>query len=582
MCTMLRSLFLLRPEIAAQFDIQTDAGLADALAWMYVRALPEYQLQILVDNQTRTALNAPADGALEVTADRVSVEITVLMGLVWRHRSDVQALFDLHSPVGRTQYCLWFVTHGITEMGLGSLICPEWRKRLLSPLPNGLSPLAFIAWHARSDLQEAFDLRLPAGVSALRDWTFDALHSNPNWSWLLPLPQEYLPSQRWQAQPDLVFGVNLIGFAKGELGIGEDVRMAVASCEAAGIPYSVVNIAPGANTRQADTALDHHVSALSRAPYPINIFCLTGFETFRVFFEQGPRLFANRINIGWWPWELPVWPREWQSAIDMMDEIWAATHFTQSMYAKVASDKTIHMPMAVSTTRLRRTSRKRLGLPANTFLFLYIFDFNSYLPRKNPFAAVKAFRRAFPASDTSVGLVLKTMNSNPKNRVWQRFLGECAKDERITVLEKTLDRGEVLGLIDTCDAYVSLHRSEGFGRTLAEAMLFGKPVVGTDFSGNVDFLKSATGFPVRWKRRPVRPGEYPFVAKTDNAWWADPDIAHAAQQMQAARNAAQDKQFAMRVKIFAQQQFAPERIGALMKQRLLDISSKVMPSLGRG
>lgn len=572
-CPMLRSLLLLRPEIAAQFDIESDAGLADALAWMYARALPEYQFQFLVDDQTRTALNAPADGAFDVTIDNISVEMTVLMGLVWRHRSDVQILFDIHSSEGRMRYCLWFVTHGVSEMGLGSLVSPEWRKRLLMPLPNGLSPLALIAWHAREDLQEAFDPRTPAGVSGLRNWTFDTLHSDINWSWLLSAPIKCDRNQRWQTQPDSIIGVNLIGFAKGELGIGEDVRMAVAACEAAGIPYSVVNIAPGPNTRQTDTSLDKHISAPSRAPYPINIFCLTGFETFRVFFEHGPHLFANRVNIGWWPWELPVWPIAWQSVLDMMDEIWAATHFTREMYAKVAPDKTIYMPMSVSIARSQRTSRRQLGLPATKFLFLYIFDFNSYLARKNPFAAVKSFRRAFPASDTSVGLVLKTMNSNPKNPVWRRFLRECAKDDRIIVLEKTLERGEVLGLIDACDAYVSLHRSEGFGRTLAEAMLFGKPVVGTDFSGNVDFLTPETGFPVNWSRRPVKPHEYPFVTDADNAWWAEPDISHAAQQLRTARNAVQDKQFLKKIRSFAQHEFAPERIGILMKRRLEEIAS---------
>src|SRR5690606_21158491 len=129
------------------------------------------------------------------------------------------------------------------------------------------------------------------------------------------------------------------------------------------------------------------------------------------------------------------------------------------------------------------------------------------------------------------------------------------------------------GLIQSCDAYVSLHRSEGFGRTLAEAMLFGKPVVGTGFSGNVDFLNATTGFPVRWRKRPVKPGEYPFVSEPDAAWWAQPSIAHAAQQLRAAHDAARHRKFSRQVLDFATAHFSPDRSGTLMLQRLQQICS---------
>jgi glycosyltransferase involved in cell wall biosynthesis len=232
------------------------------------------------------------------------------------------------------------------------------------------------------------------------------------------------------------------------------------------------------------------------------------------------------------------------------------------------------MPLPASVARVKPLSastRRVLGLPARSFLFLYVFDFNSYLARKNPFAALEAFSHAFPAGDDSVALVLKTMNSNPRNAVWKRFVRECKADPRIVLIDKTLDRGEVLGLIQACDAYLSLHRSEGFGRTLAEAMLFGKPVVGTNFSGNVDFLTAKTGFPVKWKRQAVLADEYPFVTEADAAWWAEPDIADAARQMRAARVAVKDKSFAARVKHYAENQFAPERIGKLMLERVTAI-----------
>ena len=399
-------------------------------------------------------------------------------------------------------------------------------------------------------------------------------------NWLLATPEKVSFRDSDELQQARPWGVNLIGFARGELGIGEDVRMAVAACEAAGIPFSVVNIHPG-KVGVGDTALEQHLVKKKGevAPYAVNVFCLTGYETARAFMEQGLKLFEGRHNIGWWPWELPVWPAHCGVVFDLVDEVWAATSFTEQMYTLAQAQREPElspvpvtlMPMAATVDRVKHMSRSQLGLPDSTFLFLYVFDFNSYLHRKNPLAALKAFRQAFPAKDKSVGLVLKTMNSDPDNPVWQKFRQECGRDKRIILLDRTLARGEVLGLIESCDAYVSLHRSEGFGRTLAEAMQFGKPVVGTDFSGNTDFLTSETGFPVKWKKQIVKEGEYPFVTEADEPWWADPQVNDAAKQMKAARKAAGDPAFAEKVKAFAAEQFSHERVGELMRQRLEEI-----------
>jgi glycosyltransferase involved in cell wall biosynthesis len=577
----LRLLLLLRNDVAQTLDVASEAGWADALAWFFVRAVPEYDLYNTLDADTLAMLNAPAAPLGPDSPIAGPSGLSVLMGLTWRHRADVQAVFDIANPIGRAQFVVWFLSHGVHELKLQSLISEEWRTRLLSPgtfaSVTDLPYVGYLAWQARQDLQAAFDLSTPEGQQSLRAWTSHELSTGPHWQWLSDSATVTQPAlseakRRWRTRPVPEPGVNLIGFAQGELGIGEDVRMAVAACEAAGIAYSVINISTGVNTRQADAALAESLKQISDAPYGVNVFCLTGFDTVRVFFEQGAHLFANRYNIGWWPWELPVWPRDWLPAFDVVDEIWAATEFTRAVYVKATQKPVCLMPLPVSIDRLVPTSRQRLGLPAAQFLFLYIFDFNSYLPRKNPFAAVRAFRQAFAEDHASVGLVLKTMNSDPGNPIWRRFVRECAKDVRITLLDKTLDRGHVLGLVKACDAYISLHRAEGFGRTLAEAMMFGKPVVGTDFSGSADFLTPETGFPVRWRRKVVEEGDYPFVSAEDRAWWADPDVADAAVQMQAARRQAMTKERAKSVMAFARQQFSPSRIGQRMQDRLSVIS----------
>lgn len=488
------------------------------------------------------------------------------------HRRDLRQAFDFTSPVGVWDALAWFYIIGFRELNLASFIDAQTRAALNSPAfgDAGLQPtlLMVLLWRMRPLLQQSFDLDIARGREGLREWFMREGIEQFNLHSLLDGNREE-PSAAKPLKFDATranFGVNLIGFAFGELGIGEDLRMAARACEAAGIPFKVLNINPGQHLRQADRHVAAHVvEDAAKLPYAINLFCLTGFDTLRAYAERGPALFAGRYNIGWWPWELPVWPRRFKPAFEVVDEIWAATRFTQEMFAKATGKPVTLMPLPVSVERMKKTSRRSLGLPARRFLFLYIFDFNSYLERKNPGAVIDAFQQAF-AEDGSVGLVLKTMNSRGDNPAWEAFTQRCAADPRIVLLERTLDREVVLGLVNACDAYVSLHRSEGFGRTLAEAMLLGKPVVGTGFSGNADFLTKETGYPVKWKRRPVVKGDYPFIEAEDEAWWADPDIAHAALQMRAARAAARSE-WAMQLPNQVNSLFAPK----IISQHMLEI-----------
>lgn len=553
MTPALKFLLETRQDLAQIFDVSTNNGLWGAIAWMFVHGVRDHLLYPCLDDVTFAALDAtwPVSDVDPSTRDEFS--LTWLMYFVWLTSTELQARYDLQDTHDRSIYREWFLLEGVTSLDLLQLVAPRWRDWLREPIATPatsvkIQRVGVLLWGRHKQLQQAFDLNTEKGQFGLGLWTVEALNTEPTLAWIGPTDE--LPKRPEINERKRPFGLNLIGFAFGELGIGEDVRMAVAACQEANIPFAVVNISPGDHLRQADRALAGHVKNSTEmgddAPYAINVFCLTGFDTARVALERGNALFGGRFNIGWWPWELPVWPRDWLCVFDLVDEVWAATTFTHQMYKEAAAlashtpNVITLMPMAVSVDRIKPIKREDLELPNDSFLFLYVFDFNSYLDRKNPFATVKAFRKAFNSMDKSVGLVVKTMNSNPEDPQWKRFLRECAKDSRITIIDKTLDRGEVLGLIYSCDAYISLHRAEGFGRTLAEAMLFGKPVIGTDFSGNVDFLSNETGFPVWWRRRPVLPGQYPFINQSDRAWWADPIVESAAYQMRRARESMSD------------------------------------------
>lgn len=493
-----------------------------------------------------------------------------LLQCLYSRRPDLAMAFDFSSPLGAWDAIAWFYLTGVHELELVPFLDEQTRAALNAPAFEEPGPqpswLMFLLWRQQPKLQEVFDLDSAKGRATYLLWF---ARQGAEQFRLKPL----LGSASIAPLEDVAnitgeFGVNLIGFAYGELGIGEDLRMAAQALQAAGVPFRVLNIHAGSTLRQADMLMEEHVvNAVAELPYAINLFCLTGFDTLRVYAEKGPQLFDGRHNIGWWPWELPVWPKRWAQAFDVIDEVWAATTFTQKMFAESTKKPVTLMPLPVSVQRLKKTSRRALGLPAKRFLFLYVFDFNSYLARKNPWAAIRAFQQAFPAEDKSVGLVLKTMNSQAGNPQWDEFTQLCAADPRITLLQTTLDRGVVLGLVDACDAYVSLHRSEGFGRTLAEAMLLGKPVVGTGFSGNADFLTTESGYPVKWKKRKVAAGEYAFVEDADAAWWAEPDIAHAASQMRDARDAA-GSEWALQLPQQVDEMFSPVHVGARMAAAL--------------
>jgi glycosyltransferase involved in cell wall biosynthesis len=161
--------------------------------------------------------------------------------------------------------------------------------------------------------------------------------------------------------------------------------------------------------------------------------------------------------------------------------------------------------------------------------------------RKNPMATLQAFKQAFQPNDNTVGLVLKTMNTKPNNPEWQAFIKECQTDNRIQIITETLDRSEVLGLINACDAYVSLHRAEGFGRTLAEAMLLGKPVIATNYSGNVDFMQNELAYPVNFELVNVEQNSYQWVSNEDSAKWATASLLESIHSFKKVSKAKLDK-----------------------------------------
>ena len=241
------------------------------------------------------------------------------------------------------------------------------------------------------------------------------------------------------------------------------------------------------------------------------------------------RLDADAIRVVVPFWELGRLPTIWLDAFEHVDEVWAPSRFVQRMLMQDLKKPVIHMPVAIGLLPPPARPRHALRLPEDTFLFFFAFDFLSFTTRKNPFGVVAAFRlfRRLVHSGRAM-LVIKSMNGDLAPESLAVFRTEIAEDPEIMLIDATMKREDVLGLIAASDCVVSLHRSEGFGLLVAEAMLLGKPVVATNYSATTELVSPETGFPVGYRLVPVAAGEYPFA---EGQVSADPDVAHAAWQM---------------------------------------------------
>ena len=199
----------------------------------------------------------------------------------------------------------------------------------------------------------------------------------------------------------------------------------------------------------------------------------------------------------------------------------------------------LHMPMPVTLPPVVRPDRAALGLP-DGFVFLLVYDFNSVIARKNPEGLLDAFLRAFPDAAEGARLVLKSINAEPHPDAHDRLRLAAAEHPHVHLLDYYASAEEKNGMIAAADCYASLHRSEGFGITMAEAMLLGKPVVATAYSGNLDFMRPENAYLVDYELTPIGPGHDPYPPE---AQWAEPDLDHAARLL---REVFEDREEAAR------------------------------------
>jgi len=330
------------------------------------------------------------------------------------------------------------------------------------------------------------------------------------------------------------FGINLVGYVSGNLGLGVFARHVVRQLLDQGIPVTVADADPGQGRTKADLTYGHlFAQRWEDCRHPLTLFVLGGDAVAAL----PPHVIEMLAARGWLAampfWELPAVPPTWRDPYQRMDALVAPSDFIRSTLENTFSD----MPIVRALVPLRlphavTPNRRKFGLSETAFVVLTCFEPHSDPIRKNPRGAIDAFRLAWP-NDPRVRLVIKVNNAGSggeSHPAMEWLRQEACQDLRVLLIDRVLSYDEMLELMASSDVFVSLHRAEGFGLPLFEAMALGKPVVATAWSGNMSFMTYDTACLIGYQLQPVR-GTLPVYQQAyvgRDCCWADPSIPEAA------------------------------------------------------
>ncbi len=316
-------------------------------------------------------------------------------------------------------------------------------------------------------------------------------------------------------------GVNLVGYVRAESGVGEGARNFAKAAAAAGVPYSVVDVGfQNPNLQRDDSAM----AGATGTDFGIDVLYVNADQTRSTLEHRAAAGGADRAAIAVWHWEQPKLPLRFLDAFDGLTEIWAPSGFVQNAISQIAPIPVFKVPHAISFEVSPQASRRNLGLPEQGFLALVMYDFHSYQYRKNPQAAISAFRAA-AANRKDAWLVIKTINSDKHPQELNRLREEVADMRNVVMLDGFMLRQQVYDLEACCDCLISLHRAEGFGLGPAEMMYLGKPVIATGWSANMEFMTPMNSFPIEYELVPLAE---PLGVYEAGQPWAEASVDHAA------------------------------------------------------
>lgn len=368
-------------------------------------------------------------------------------------------------------------------------------------------------------------------------------------------------------------GINVIGMPFGMHGLGQELRDKVRGMQSVGIDVCILE-QNYSSLRRRIVEPDIEALISLKPVYPVNLIC-HNLPATHLIHRKTPELLEGLYNIGAPYWEYPQIPKNHLVGLDALDEIWTSNSFLTDCFRTVTdvpiTEMPLHLPFPDDVADL--PARKSDG-----FVFGYVFDFNSMASRKDPNAVILAFLECFGSvPDAQVELVLKYSFEasrwvNPA-RV-DEFLRLAALDPRIKLISEPYSTEQMGALMQSFDAYVSPHRAEGLGRGIIEAMMRGKAVAATKYSGPAQFLDAEWSYPLNFY--PTHVGAEAFADTKPSFSWVEVDIQALIAVMAelAADPKAAAKKGASAAKMM-RAQHGPEAFGKAVLQRLHAIEAGV-------
>lgn len=594
-----------RFDLRLRFPRALSAGaISDFLKWITSTVADEF----LLSEEARNHIKAIFERGLSARARQT-----------FYSRDDLKTAFPMGlTPVGRCELFRWFMRHGRTEGNLRLeeiwwfflesvedparelvrtyLFTPKWQESHLDGLtvfgrrgfatwlaarfgiteywvdpdewPVEMTPAQQIrlAYHAREDWQQKHPdaLTTSDGARRLLTWltTPDVGLCKDAWEWCSKLNIANTAAEL------IAPGVNIIGHFCYPSGLRTSVEAIRDGLSQAGVTLSLRDI----RTEKNDDP--NHTDYTGMEFYDTTILHLQPEPFFDVAFHRADLFERNphTYRIGYWYWELDTIPESWLKQCKLIDEVWAATNFVADALRQRFGSRVYTMFPGIQLAQFRRRPRSYFGLAGkNEFMFLFIFHLMNVMERKNPLGLIRAFKQAFSVNEP-VRLVLK-MSFGERHPLSMQEIRLAAAGAKITVIDGIFSQDETLSLIDACNAYVSLHRSEGLGLTMAEAMLLGKPVIATRYSGNVDFMDDTNSLLVDYRLVQLGRTIPPYDADTH---WAEPSVDHAVSLMrQVYENPRWAAELGAKAKVDANANMSLQTAGQRMAERLLQISGKL-------